>query len=44
MPSHGKRFAARHMPEKSGFPFAVRGAAALRSGLPSDVRGTPRVA
>lgn len=41
--SQGKRLAARHIPDKSGFPSAVLGAAALRSGLASGVRGTPRV-
>jgi hypothetical protein len=29
------------MPEKSGFPSAVRGALAFTSGLPSAVLGTP---
>ena len=32
-----------HMPDKSGFPSAVRGAGADRLGLPSGVRGTPGV-
>ena len=32
-----------HMPDKSGFPSAVRGAGASRFGLPSGVCGTPGV-
>src|SRR5579883_2470991 len=32
-----------HIPEKSGFPSAVRGAGAARLGFPSGVRGTPAV-
>ena len=31
------------MPERSGFPWAVRGARALKSGLPTAVLGTPGV-
>src|SRR5262245_13060266 len=30
-------------PERSGFPFAVRGGGAVRLGLPSAVRGIPGV-
>src|SRR5262249_3486968 len=30
-----------HMPDRSGFPSAVRGVGAGRFGLPSRVRGTP---
>ena len=33
-----------HIPEKSGFPSAVRGTGAERLGFPSGVRGTPAVA
>jgi len=29
-----------HMPDRSGFPSAARGAGAVRFGLPSAVRGT----
>src|SRR2546428_11027587 len=29
-----------HMPDRSGFPSAVRGVGAVRFGLPSRVRGT----
>src|SRR5437763_2234675 len=29
-----------HIPDRSGFPSAVRGAGAVRFGLPSSVRGT----
>src|SRR5262249_60128740 len=29
-----------HMPDRSGFPSAVRGVGAVRFGLPSGVRGT----
>jgi hypothetical protein len=31
------------MPDKSGFPSAVRGTGAFRSGLPAAVRGIPGV-
>src|ERR1044071_3733301 len=40
---HGKASPVSHMPEKSGLPSAVRGAAAARFGLPSANRGTPAV-
>src|ERR1700720_1687762 len=32
-----------HTPERSGFPSAVRGAGAVRFGLPPEVRGMPGV-
>jgi len=40
---HGKPSAVDHMPEKSGFPSAPRGAGAERSGLPLLSFGTPAV-
>src|SRR5947207_1177691 len=40
---HGRLCSISQMPDRSGFPSAVRGAGALRSGLPSAARGTPAV-
>ena len=37
------RICQPHIPLRSGFPSAVRGAGADMLGLPSGVRGTPRV-
>src|SRR5262245_42435511 len=34
---------SRHTPDRSGVPSAVRGAGAVRLGLPSGVRGRPGV-
>src|SRR5262245_36819646 len=39
----GRVRSASQMPDKSGFPSAVRGVGAFMSGLPSRVLGTPAV-
>src|SRR5580704_15797127 len=41
--SHGSSSRGVHMPEKSGLPFAVLGAGAVRLGEPSALRGMPLV-
>src|SRR5690242_11782054 len=41
--SSGESYAVRHTPERSGFPFAARGAFADKLGLPSAFRGVPGV-
>jgi hypothetical protein len=41
--SQGTGFPVIHTPEKSGLPLLVRGAGAVKSGLPPGVRGTPGV-
>ena len=42
-PGQGTRVSHPHIPERSVFPSAVRGAGAERFGLPSGVRGTSGV-
>ena len=42
-PQGGPILTHPHMPEKSGFPSAVRGAGAEKSGVPSAFFGTPFV-
>src|SRR5580698_9354830 len=43
-PQGGPMFTHPHMPDRSGFPSAVRGAGAARLGFPSAVCGTFGVA
>src|SRR4051812_9030578 len=40
---HGIRSSVNHMPEKSGFPSAMRGVGAPRFGFPLGSLGTPAV-
>ena len=42
-PTPGPPGAGRHSPASTGFPFACRGVGAVKSGLPSAVRGMPAV-
>ena len=41
--THGRRFEACQMPEKSGLPSGRRGVGAFRLGVPSAFLGTPGV-